>query len=94
MDEKIIKINENNYLVATGDVKQIKGNITKDEIFRIYKLRDLISTVNEEINNNKEKLKGNKISLEQTPKLRKATIIGCIIATIVIGIATKNIWLF
>lgn len=30
MDEKIIKINENNYLVATGDVKQIKGNITKD----------------------------------------------------------------
>lgn len=94
MDKKIIKINKNNYLVATGDVKQIKGNITKDEILRIYKLRDLISTVNEEINNNKEKLKGNKISLEQMPKLRKTAIIACTIAALVIGIATKNIWLF
>jgi len=94
MDKKIIKINENNYLVATGDVKQIKGNITKDEILRIYKLRALINIVNEEINNNKEKLKGNKISLEQTPKLKKTAIIACTIAAIVIGIATKNIWIF
>lgn len=94
MDEKIIKIDENNYLVATGDVKQIQGNITKDEILRIYKLRDLIDTINEEINNNKEKLKGNEISLEQTPKLRKIAIITCTIAAIVIGIATKNIWIF
>lgn len=94
MDEKIIKINENNYLVATGPVKQIKANITKDELLRIYKLRDLIDTINEEINNNKEKLKGNEIILEQTPKLRKTVIIALIIAAIVIGIATKNIWAF
>lgn len=94
MDKHIIKINENNYLVATGDVKQIQGNITKDEILRIYELRDLIDTINEEINNNKEKLKGNEISLEQTPKLRKTAIITCTIAAIVIGIATKNIRLF
>lgn len=94
MDKHIIKINENNYLVATGDVKQIQGNIIKDEILRIYELRDLIDTINEEINNNKEKLKGNEISLEQTPKLRKTAIITCTIAAIVIGIATKNIWAF
>ena len=94
MNKHIIKINENNYLVATGDVKQIQGNITKDEILRIYELRDLIDTINEEINNNKEKLKGNEISLEQTPKLRKTAIITYTIAAIVIGIATKNIWLF
>ena len=56
MDEKIIKINQNNYLVATGDVKQIKGNITKDELLRIYKLRDMINMINEEINNQKNEL--------------------------------------
>ena len=94
MNEKIIKINQNNFLVTTGDVKQITGNINKDELLRIYELRDLIDTVNEEIDNNKEKLKGNNINLEQIPKLRKTAIISCTIAAIVIGIADKNIRLF
>lgn len=97
MDEKIIKIDENNYLVATGDVKQIKGNITKDEILRIYKLRDYIYMINKEIDIKKGELKqiqGNKKIQKDIPKLRITTIISSMICVIFTGIFSANILVF
>lgn len=97
MDEKIIKIDENNYLVATGDVKQIKGNITKDEILRIYKLRDYIYMINKEIDIKKGELKqiqGNKKIQKDIPKLRIITIIASMICAIFIGVVSANMLVF
>lgn len=97
MDEKIIKIDENNYLVATGDVKQIKGNITKDEILRIYKLRDYIYTINKEIDIKKGELKqiqGNKKIQKDIPKLKIITIIASMICAIFIGVVSANMLVF
>lgn len=97
MNEKIIKINENNYLVTTGDVKKITGNITKEDMLKIYRLRDLINTIYEEIKTKKEELKQvqdkNKMQRE-VPKLRRFTIITSAICSIIIGIATGSIFLF
>ena len=97
MDEKIIKIDENNYLVATGDVKQIKGNITKDEILRIYKLRYYIYMINKEIDIKKGELKqiqGNKKIQKDIPKLRIITIIASMICAIFIGVVSANMLVF
>ena len=97
MDEKIIKIDENNYLVVTGDVKQIKGNITKDEILRIYKLRDYIYMINKEIDIKKGELKqiqGNKKIQKDIPKLRIITIIASMICAIFIGVVSANMLVF
>ena len=97
MDEKIIKIDENNYLVASGDVKQIKGNITKDEILRIYKLRDYIYMINKEIDIKKGELKqiqGNKKIQKDIPKLRIITIIASMICAIFIGVVSANMLVF
>ena len=97
MDEKIIKIDENSYLVATGDVKEIKGNITKDEILKIYKLRDWIYMINKEIDIKKDELKqvqGNKKIQKDIPKLRITMIIGSIICAITIGILAANMSVF
>lgn len=97
MDEKIIKIDENNYLVATGDVKQIKGNITKDEILRIYKLKDYIYMINKEIDIKKGELKqiqGNKKIQKDIPKLRIITIIASMICAIFIGVVSANMLVF
>ena len=97
MDEKIIKIDENNYLVATGDVKQIKGNITKDEILKIYKLRDYIYMINKEIDIKKGELKqiqGNKKIQKDIPKLKIITIIASMICAIFIGVVSANMLVF
>ena len=97
MNEKIIKINQNNFLVTTGDVKQITGNITKDELLRIYKLRDYIYMINKEINIKKGELKqiqGNKKIQKDIPKLKITTIITSIICAIFIGVVSANMLVF
>ena len=91
MDEKIIKINQNNFLVTTGDTKQITGNITKDELLRIYELRDLINVINNEINTKKNEL--NRLqSNKKIIQIFKTTIIIMLIFSIgYIAINIENI---
>ena len=78
MNEKLIEFNQETYLVTTGNLKIVEGNFTKDELSRIYQLRDFIEITNREISNlnkHKDKLKINKQIHKNMPKIRIAIIV-------------------
>lgn len=94
MNEKLIEFNQEKYLVTTGELKLIEGTFTKEELSRIYQLRDLINITNQEIKNINEQFRIVEIKkkiYKGIPKLRLFAITVYIIATIIIAINTAII---